>query len=594
MSDILTLLGDEAAALGAIHAGLSAAYGYPGTPSTEIMEYLQEEAAKAEPKTAAGPGTGFIAKWCVNEKTALEAALGTSFAGKRALVTMKHVGLNVAADPFMNAALLGIKGGLVIAVADDPGMHSSQGEQDSRFYGFFAMVPCLEPRNQQEAYDMTREAFDLSERFTVPVLLRLVTRLSHARSAIRSAPPRPQNPLSKAEDTTRWMLLPAYARKNYAALIERQKEFRRWSNSHPANKLELPQDTPPGPQDKNSAFAVITSGLGGNYYEENLSDLTAALGKAPARLHIGVYPLPEDSIRRLCENTAEVLVIEEGQPLIEEKLRGILPQNVNIRGRLGIMPELSFGKSKDTNAKGICIPRSGELDPDNVRAALGLPPRKSVLDTLPAGSPAQIFAEGKTGRPPQLCQGCPHGDSYETINRTVAALDRRITPNGETRAAHPAVSVNSDIGCYSLGAAPPYSAIESIVCMGASVGMARGAADAGIPYAFAVIGDSTFIHSGITALIDVVEANTPMTLIILDNSIVAMTGCQQTALPSAKLKSLILGTGLDPAHYLELEAKKQLLEENALKLEKEAEYRGLSVVVFKRECLEAARKRKKS
>jgi indolepyruvate ferredoxin oxidoreductase alpha subunit len=575
----LALLGDEAVALGAIHAGASAAYGYPGTPSTEILQYLIDESAKGGP----------VARWCSNEKTALEAALGVSFAGRRVIVTMKHVGLNVAADPFINGALLGIKGGLVVAVADDPGMHSSQGEQDSRFYAFFLLFSCLEPRNQQEAYDMCREAFDLSERFHVPVMLRLATRLSHARSAILTAPDNGKqlsvkNPCSKTEDITQWMLLPAYARRNYAALIAKQEEIRLWSASHPANKLE--------PGDR--AFAVITSGLGGNYYEENAGDLAAAQGKAPSRLHIGTYPLPEDSIRKLCEEAKEVLVIEEGQPLIEERLRGILPQAVKIRGRLG--------KRTEGQAVGCCcaggqsgaagetstalIPRTGELDPDNVRAALGLPPRKSVLDTLPAEHPAAHFAEGKIGRPPQLCQGCPHTDSYETLNRVVTALDN--TPG------HPSVSINSDIGCYSLGAAPPYSAIESIVCMGASVGMARGAADAGIPYAFAVIGDSTFIHSGITALIDAEEAQTPMTLIILDNSTVAMTGCQKTAFPSSKLKNLILGTGLDPAHYLELETKKQLIEENAVKLRKEVEYRGLSVVVFKRECLEAARKRLKA
>ncbi|MDR2701612.1 MAG: indolepyruvate ferredoxin oxidoreductase [Spirochaetaceae bacterium] len=574
-NDKPALLGDEAVALGAIHAGISAAYGYPGTPSTEILQYLIDENAKGGP----------LARWCTNEKTAMEAALGVSFAGRRTIVTMKHVGLNVAADPFINGALLGIKGGLVVAVADDPGMHSSQGEQDSRFYAFFALVPCLEPRSQQEAYDMCREAFDLSERFHVPVMLRLATRLSHARAAILASPDNgkqqsAQNPCSKTEDITRWMLLPAFARRNYAALIAKQKEIRLWSTAHPVNKLEL----------ADKSFAVITSGLGGNYYEENLADLTAARGKAPSRLHIGTYPLPEDSIRKLCEEAEEVLVIEEGQPLIEERLRGILPQAVKIRGRLGGQASgNSQAGEKDTAAT---ITRAGELDPDNVRSALGLPPRKTVLDALSAGNPAKDFTQGTISgkplpqRPPQLCQGCPHADSYETLNKVVAALDN--TPG------HPNVCVTSDIGCYSLGATPPYSAIESIVCMGASVGMARGAADAGIPYAFAVIGDSTFIHSGITALIDAVEENIPMTLIILDNSTVAMTGCQKTAFPSEKLKSLILGTGLDPSHYLELEAKKQLIEENAVKLKKEAEHHGLSVVVFKRECLEAARKRLKA
>jgi indolepyruvate ferredoxin oxidoreductase alpha subunit len=403
---------------------------------------------------------------------------------------------------------------------------------------------------------MTREAFDLSERFHAPVMLRLATRLSHARSAVIPSPPRGQNPLSKTEDKRQWMLLPAFARKNYASLIEKQKEFEAWSASHPANRTDNPSST--------GSQAVITSGLAGNYYDENLPDL-AAHGGLPSRLHIGVYPLPLEAIRALCAGKKQVLVIEEGQPFIEDRLRGILPQNIEILGRRGV------------NAP---IPRTGELDPDNVRSALGLPQRRSALDVLQTGFP------DLPGRPPQLCAGCPHADSYETINRAAAELDN--SPG------HPLVSVNSDIGCYSLGASPPWSAVESIVCMGASVGMARGAADAGIPYAFAVIGDSTFIHSGIPGLIDAVEADTPMTLVILDNSTTAMTGCQPTAFPSVKLKSLILGTGLDPAHYLELEAKKQFIEENAAKLKKEALHRGLSVVVFRRECLEAARKRLKA
>ncbi|MDR1596997.1 MAG: indolepyruvate ferredoxin oxidoreductase [Treponema sp.] len=543
----LALLGDEAVALGAIHAGLSSAYGYPGTPSTEIMEYLMEK-AKSEGAEA------LKARWCVNEKTALEAALGASFAGKRAMVTMKHVGLNVASDPFMNGALLGIKGGLVIAVADDPGMHSSQNEQDSRFYASFALVPCLEPRNQQEAYTMTREAFDLSERFRIPVLLRICTRLSHARSQIRTETGRNQNPLSKTDNKTRWMLLPAYAKRNYISLIEKQAGLKEWSEAHSANKLEL--------EGRDRSLAVLTSGLGGNYYEENLDDFVKSRGgRIPARLHIGAYPLPEVSIRRLCEKAERLIVIEEGQPVIEEKIRGILSHSITIDGKLGA-----------------AINRTGELDPDVVRRGLGLPERAGVLSAL---SLPKLPA-----RPPQLCQGCPHADSYETIKKAVRELDGAE--------GFPNTALNSDIGCYALGALPPYSVPESIVCMGASVGMARGAAEAGLKYAVGIIGDSTFLHSGITALIDAIAADTPMTLIILDNSIVAMTGCQQTMLSSDKLRPLILGLGLKSEHLLELEAKKQFLEENTVKLKKEIEYRGLSVVIFKRECLEAFRKRRKA
>jgi len=529
----LSLLGDEAVAIGAVHAGISAAYGYPGTPSTEILQYLIDKYEKG----------GTVARWCSNEKTALEAALGVSFAGRRALVTMKHVGLNVAADPFINAALLKIKGGLVIAVADDPGMHSSQNEQDSRFYANFAMVPCLEPRNQQEAYDMTREAFDVSECFNIPVLLRLVTRLSHSRAAVETRHEREQNRLSKTEEKTEWMLLPAYARKNYSSLLEKQKILEEWSFQHPVNKLT----------GKAGDLGIITSGIGCNYYEENLADFLAMRKKEnkgePLHLHIGSYPLPEKKIHELYENVDEVLIIEEGQPFIAQKVFGI------------------------TGADIIPIIQYGELDPDNVRNVLGLPPRKSV----------NLVTGALPARPPQLCQGCPHADSYSSINKAVAAID--------PREGHPDIGINSDIGCYSLGATPPFSAVESIVCMGACIGMAKGASEAGLKYALAVIGDSTFIHSGITALIDAVKADTSMTLIILDNSTVAMTGCQPTIVRSENLKKLLTGCGVK--RILELETKPALVEKNAAKLKAEIEHKGLSVVIFKRECLEALRRSKK-
>jgi indolepyruvate ferredoxin oxidoreductase alpha subunit len=553
------LLGDEAAALACIHGGISAAYGYPGTPSTEILEYLIAEYEGSRRGEAGGPPARWcsrtppVARWCSNEKTALEAALGVSFAGRRSVVTMKHVGLNVASDPFINGALLGIKGGLVIAVADDPGMHSSQNEQDSRFYAAFAGVPCLEPRNQQEAYDMTREAFDISEQFHLPVLLRLTTRLSHARAAVLLREPRERPPLSKAEDRPRWMLLPGYARENYRALLEKQPGLLAWSTAHAANKNEA------GGGDR--SLVILSSGLGGNYYEENLEDLVKSRGGSlPPRLHVGAYPLPVESIRDLCRGAGRVLVIEEGQPFIEERLRGLLPPALTVSGR---------GDG--------ALPPTGELDPDTVRRALGLPPRPGPAIAPPeAGGldPGRI-----PGRPPQLCQGCPHGDSYETIKRAVEGL--------------PSVAITSDIGCYSLGAMPPYGVPETIVCMGASIGMAKGAAEAGILHAVAVIGDSTFLHSGMTGLIDAVRADLPMTVIILDNSIVAMTGCQETMVPSEDLPALLRGLGVKAGRLLELEARRTLLEENAARLREEIEYRGLSAVIFKRECLEALRKRKK-
>jgi indolepyruvate ferredoxin oxidoreductase alpha subunit len=354
------------------------------------------------------------------------------------------------------------------------------------------------------------------------------------------------------------MLLPAYAKGNYISLIEKQAGLKEWSEAHSANKLEL--------EGRDRSLAVISSGLGGNYYEENLDDFVKSRGgRIPARLHIGAYPLPEASIRRLCEKAERLIVIEEGQPVIEEKIRGILSHNITIDGKLGTAAVMN---------------RTGELDPDVVRRGLGLPDRIGVL------SAAALSLPKLPARPPQLCHGCPHADSYETIKKAVRELDGAE--------GYPNTALNSDIGCYALGALPPYSVPESIVCMGASVGMARGAAEAGLKYAIGIIGDSTFLHSGITALIDAIVADIPMTLIILDNSTVAMTGCQQTMLSSDKLRPLILGLGLKSEHLLELEAKKQLLEENAVKLKKEIEYRGLSVVIFKRECLEAFRKRRKA
>jgi len=542
----LALLGDEAVALGAIHAGLFAAYGYPGTPSTEILEYIDDLSHDDET---------FIAKWCSNEKTAMEAGIGASMAGRRSLVTTKHVGLNVAADPFMNSALLGINGGLVYAVADDPGMHSSQGEQDSRYYSAFGFIPCLEPRNQQEAYDMTLEAFELSESYNIPVMLRLVTRLAHARAAVKTGKAIDSKPPSKMKDKSRWVLIPAWARRNYNDLLEKQKDIDKWSTSNKVNRLEL--------DGRDLSFAVITSGLGCNYYEENLEDfLSFRGGKSPAHLHIGAYPYPAESIRKLCEKAERVLIIEEGQPFIEERLRGILPQTITVNGKLDAF-----------------LPRAGELDPDNVRKALGLAARPSVLDSglkIPELPP----------RPPQLCKGCPHGDTYLAINKAIAELDPET--------AHPNTLVTSDIGCYTLGVAPPYETIESCVCMGASVSMARGAAEAGMKYVIGVIGDSTFLHSGITCLVDAVQSNANMTLCILDNSIVAMTGCQETILPSDKLTGLILGLGVKKEHLLEVEAKPGSVEENAALLKKEMEYRGLSVIIFRRECLEAFKKKRKA
>ena len=546
-SDEVVLLGDEAIALGAIHAGLGAAYGYPGTPSTEILEYLI-------PLFEGGKGPR--AAWCANEKTAYEEALGTSFAGKRALVTMKHVGLNVAADPFVNSALVAIKGGLVLAVADDPGMHSSQDEQDSRFYADFAMVPCLEPTNQQEAYEMTREAFDLSERFQVPVMVRITTRLAHSRAGVRTSAARPGNPLGKSTDKAAWTLLPGNARKRYDRLCAIQAELEAWSVASPWNgSAASPWNGSAAASWNGGAdFGVITGGLGRNYYEENLADLAHSLGQEnmPPRLHVGAYPLPAEKIRKLAETQRRILVIEEGAPFIEKALRGILPSGVEIWGKLD-------GK----------LPRTGELNPDNVRAALGLSPRPgAILDVPPLPS-----------RPPQLCQGCPHSDSYTAVAKAVEGL--------------PSTLITADIGCYALGALPPFSVPEALVCMGASISMAIGAAEAGYEHVVGFIGDSTFLHSGMTPLVDAVSRNVPVTIVILDNSIVAMTGCQDALLPSGRIEEIVRGIGVESAHIVTIDASRAAAEKNVEAFRREIAHRGVSVVIARRECLEAIKQRKK-
>ncbi len=529
MTDMV-LLGDEAVALGAVHAGLTASYAYPGTPSTEITEYLLKyAAAHGAPKAA----------WCTNEKTAYEEAIGVSLVGRRALVSMKHVGLNVASDPFMNSALIAIAGGLVVVVADDPGMHSSQNEQDSRYYADFARIICVEPANQQEAYEMTREAFDLSERFHIPVLVRLVTRLAHSRAIVGLAEARSENVVQKAADWTGWTLLPGNARRQWHHLLERQKDFQAWSEQSAHNRLTL--------TDRHD-LGVITTGLARNYYVENVEDL----GPAPSHLHIGAYPIPVGKIRELASHVARVLVLEEGYPLVERFLRGIIPPGVAIAG-------------KETGE----VPADGELTPDIVRRALGLPVRKGV----------ELPGIALPNRPPQLCDGCPHGDTLKALQEALKAF--------------PTSLVTSDIGCYTLGALPPYSAVESCVCMGASVGMAKGASEAGFRPVVGVIGDSTFLHSGLTPLIDAIVANTDMTLVIVDNEAIAMTGGQPTMLNSTRLKPLVLGLGIDPDHFHVIKAHHSQAAANAAIIRKELEYRGLSVVIAVRECIETAKTKKK-
>ncbi|OFZ21259.1 MAG: indolepyruvate ferredoxin oxidoreductase [Bdellovibrionales bacterium GWB1_55_8] len=527
----LLLLGDEAVALGAVHAGISAAYGYPGTPSTEILEVLLRQA-----KESRSPHVS----WTTNEKTALEQGLGTSVVGRRSLVTMKHVGLNVAADPFMSSALVSIHGGLVLVVADDPGMHSSQNEQDSRYFADFAGVPCLEPADAQQAYDMTREAFEISERFHQPVLIRIVTRVAHGKGLVKTAEALPEKPLQKAPAAAPWILIPSNARKQWGERLKNRPELRALMESHPVNELKL--------ENTNRELGVITTGLALAYYRECQSELKRPV----SHLHIGAYPFPEQKIRDLAATVKTLIVLEEGYPFVERFLRGVIPPNIEIVGKMS-------GS----------IPAQGELTPEIVRKTLGIPSMQG--QKLPGGLKLP-------GRPPQLCPGCPHTDSFHSIKAALASFQPHL--------------VTSDIGCYALGAMPEYNAIETCVCMGASIGMAKGAADAGLHPVVAVLGDSTFLHSGMTALLDAVASNTNMTVMILDNETVAMTGGQTTIVPSPRLKDVVLGLGVSPEHLHVVTTHRKFIEENAKLIRQEVEHPGISVIIAVRECVETAKKKK--
>ena len=531
------LLGDEALALGAINAGLSGAYAYPGTPSTEILEYVQKNPVAKERK--------IHSHWSSNEKTAMEEALGMSFCGKRAIVSMKHVGLNVAADPFVNSAMTGANGGLLVISADDPSMHSSQNEQDSRFYARFAMLPILEPSDQQEAYDMGAYGFELSEKLRLPVMLRLVTRLSHSRAVVTTdSVATEENTMAYPADTRRWVLMPGNSRVRYKDLIAQQTQMEAMSEESTFNTLTPGTD---------SRLGIIASGIAANYVKECFAE-----GCPFSVLKISQYPLPKQKIAELASACDAIIVIEEGQPVIEESLRGLLDRGLKVYGRL------------DGH-----LPRTGELTPDCVAAALAglLPDMKEQL-THPAAMPSDKVV----ARPPALCQGCGHRDVYAALN---AALETFESPK-----------VFGDIGCYTLGWLAPFNAIDTCVDMGASITMAKGAADAGQHPAVAIIGDSTFTHSGMTGLLDAVNEDTTMTVIISDNLTTGMTGGQDSQ-GTGKLEEICIGLGVKPQRLKTIDSLPRNHEEMKQLFTDEFNHPGLSVIISRRECIQTARRHAK-
>lgn len=524
MTERKLLLGDEAIALGAIHAGLSGVYAYPGTPSTEITEFIQGNVIAME--------RGIHSRWSTNEKTAMEAALGMSFMGKRALVCMKHVGLNVCADPFVNSGMTGVNGGVVVLVADDPSMHSSQDEQDSRFYGKFALIPTFEPSSQQEAYDMMADAFEYSEQQHLPVLMRVTTRMAHSRAVVNVATePQKENELNYNAVASSWVLLPANARKRNDIVTAQQSQLEEDATNSKYNHITFP-----GSQSRYD-LGIITSGIGFNYVNECFPT-----GCPYPILKISQYPLPKKMVRELKEKCDKIIVVEEGQPFIEEIIRGV-DEAKNIMGKL-------TGE----------LPRTGELNPDIVKKAFG-------METGECYAPCEDVAP----RPPALCQGCGHRDVYAALNEVLREYDN--------------ARVFGDIGCYTLGFLPPFRAIHSCVDMGASITMAKGAADAGQWPSVAIIGDSTFTHSGMTGLLDAINENANITVVISDNLTTGMTGGQDSA-GTNKFEAICRGLGLSDEHLHVVVPLPKNMPEITRIIREEINYKGTSVIIPRRECMQ--------
>ncbi len=511
------LLGDEAVALGAIDAGIGGAFSYAGTPATEIFETVQAIAPEV------------WAQWSANEKVAYEEAMGMSYAGKRALVSMKHVGLNVASDPFMSSALTGVGAGLVLAVADDPGMHSSQNEQDSRFFADFAKIPCLEPSTQQECYQMTRDAFVLSEQLGIPVMLRLVTRVAHSRANvfIPAANERHlRNEPQARPEANDWTLVPVNARRRFRRLIDLQADLLAESERSPHQHLRLA-----------GKRGILCTGTAYNYVREVLQG-----SEEDSILRVGMYPAPAGLIRRLVDHCESIVVLEEGYPFLERQLLGLF----------GIPGKAIHGKHDGT------VPPDGELLPSLVACALGIEWKHTV-------DPDSIVA----GRPPQFCKGCPHISSFSAIVDAVAK--------------YPDALVFGDIGCYAMGIMPPFRAIHSCVDMGSSIGLAHGASRAGAFPVLCTIGDSTFAHSGIPPLIDAIHSDANMTVLILDNATTAMTGAQDSYATGETLVHMLEGLGVKDLHIVDPLPKNH--DANQAVIEAAIQHKGLSVVIPRRACV---------
>lgn len=502
------MLTNEAVARGAYEAGVKVVSSYPGTPSTEITEF-----AAKYPE--------IYCEWAPNEKVAAEVAVGASIAGARALACMKHVGVNVAADPLFTAAYTGVNGGLVIAVADDPAMHSSQNEQDSRFYARAAHIPMLEPSDSQEAVDFMKLAYRISEEYDTPVFLRLTTRIAHSQSFVETGE-REERPLKEyKKDMMKYVMMPAMARARHLAVEARENRLANDVNTMDVNRVEM----------RSLKRGVVCAGAVYQYVKEATDASIYKVGT--------VYPLPIEAIREFSKQVEELMVIEELEPFFENQLKA---NGIACHGK-----EI-FGKQGEYSAAFIQEKLYGIVSPKSAQ-------------TLPA-------------RPPVMCAGCPHRGVFYVLNKLKLA-------------------VSGDIGCYTLGALTPLNAMDTCVCMGASIGVSHGFDKAGSPVAkkmVSVIGDSTFIHSGITGIINAVYNKSDITCIILDNSITGMTGHQDNPATGKTIKG-------EPTSQLDLEALLKACGVGSVRVvdaydlaevekivREETERPGVSAVIARRPC----------
>jgi indolepyruvate ferredoxin oxidoreductase alpha subunit len=532
----MLLLGNEAIARGAIEAGIGLASSYPGTPSSEIPDTffsLYQEA-------------GFYFEYSTNEKVAFEVAAGAAVSGVRSMVTMKHVGMNVASDALMTLAYVGVNAGMVVINADDPSLFSSQNEQDNRYYARLSGLPMLEPVNAQEMKEMTVAAFDISERLKLPVIVRTTTRLNHLRGAVEFGPKREMKPKGFfKKDPFHYVTIPAVSKNLHKELVVKYDQA-----------LELSENSEYNQIIGNGACGIVTNGVSMNYVQDALKDL--GIADKVTILRIGFsYPMPEGMIEKFLRSVEKVLVVEELEPVMENEIRSI------------------------AQSKGIGIPIKGkgdglfsrlyEYDPrivrQNIASYFGL------SDTSPVTVDASEIP-ALPGRPPNLCAGCPHRAMYYAVKQVYG-----------TEAVYP-----TDIGCYTLGVLPPLSMADIGLCMGASIGSACGLAAATDQKIVAFIGDSTFFHAGIPALINAVHNKHNFTLVILDNGTTAMTGHQphpgvDTApmgvdTEMLSIEAVVRGLGVEHVEVVNpLQVKKAMAAARAAK-----EYEGLSVIISKELC----------